>query len=96
MQDLPIQEIKNIVAVGKNWWRMLLRYSLVLYPRTLYGKFWIQTEKIQLIRKEGPPRQGSMNDLLSKKDVYGPLIRNQITSWANLGNDAAHAQYDIS
>jgi len=38
-----------------------------------------------------------LNAALSKKGVYGPLVQKQITSWANLRNDAAHghfAKYD--
>ena len=35
-----------------------------------------------------------LNTSLRKKEVYGPLIQKQITSWANLRNDAAHGHYD--
>jgi len=38
-----------------------------------------------------------LNVALAKAGVYGPLVQKQITSWANLRNDAAHghfAKYD--
>ncbi len=34
-----------------------------------------------------------LNVSLSKKGVYGPLVQKQITSWANLRNDAAHGHF---
>ena len=40
-----------------------------------------------------------LNVALAKKGVYGPLVQKQITSWANLRNDAAHghfANYDAA
>jgi hypothetical protein len=33
------------------------------------------------------------NVALAKANVYGPLIKKQITSWADLRNDAAHGNY---
>jgi hypothetical protein len=39
-----------------------------------------------------------LNIALAKAGVYGPLIQKQITTWANLRNDAAHgnfSKYDI-
>ena len=39
-----------------------------------------------------------INSGLAKAGVYNPLIQKQITSWANLRNDAAHghfAKYDV-
>ena len=35
-----------------------------------------------------------LNASLRKNEVYGPLIQKQITSWANLRNDAAHGHHD--
>jgi hypothetical protein len=35
-----------------------------------------------------------MNNALSKQGVYGPLVQKQVTSWANLRNDAAHGHFD--
>ncbi|MGC2457044.1 MAG: hypothetical protein WA435_03505 [Gallionellaceae bacterium] len=34
-----------------------------------------------------------LNVALVKKEVYGPLVQKQITSWANLRNDAAHGHF---
>jgi hypothetical protein len=35
-----------------------------------------------------------LNIALAKKENYGPLVKKQITSWANLRNDAAHGHFD--
>lgn len=35
-----------------------------------------------------------LNSALSKVDVYGALVQKQVTSWANLRNDAAHGNFD--
>jgi hypothetical protein len=34
-----------------------------------------------------------LNAAIAKAGVYGPLIQKQITSWANLRNDAAHGDF---
>lgn len=34
-----------------------------------------------------------LNIALAKAGVYNPLVQKQITSWANLRNDAAHGQF---
>lgn len=34
-----------------------------------------------------------LNIALAKKEVYGPLVQKQITTWANLRNDAAHGHF---
>jgi hypothetical protein len=34
-----------------------------------------------------------LNAALAKTDVYGPLVQKQITTWANLRNDAAHGNF---
>lgn len=34
-----------------------------------------------------------LNVALAKSGAYGPLIQKQITSWANLRNDAAHGHF---
>jgi hypothetical protein len=35
-----------------------------------------------------------LNVALAKKGVYGPLVQKQVTTWANLRNDAAHGHFD--
>lgn len=35
-----------------------------------------------------------LNSAVTKQGVYGPLVQKQITSWANLRNDAAHGHFD--
>ncbi len=35
-----------------------------------------------------------MNALLAKAGAYGPLVQKQVTTWANLRNDAAHGRFD--
>ena len=44
--------------------------------------------------KDKPLTIDPMNVSLCKKGLYSPLIQKQITSWANLRNDAAHGRYD--
>lgn len=34
-----------------------------------------------------------LNIALAKKGIYGPLVQKQITTWANLRNDAAHGHF---
>jgi hypothetical protein len=34
-----------------------------------------------------------LNVALAKAGTYGPLVQKQITSWANLRNDAAHGHF---
>lgn len=34
-----------------------------------------------------------LNVALAKEKVYGPLVQKQITTWANLRNDAAHGHF---
>jgi len=34
-----------------------------------------------------------INVALAKASAYGPLVQKQVTSWANLRNDAAHGHY---
>ncbi|HJX66387.1 MAG TPA: hypothetical protein VJ860_20820 [Polyangia bacterium] len=34
-----------------------------------------------------------LNVALAKAGIYGPLVQKQITTWANLRNDAAHGNY---
>ena len=34
-----------------------------------------------------------LNIALGKAGTYGPLVQKQVTSWANLRNDAAHGQF---
>jgi len=35
-----------------------------------------------------------LNVELAKNGVYGPLVQKQVTTWANLRNDAAHGHFD--
>ena len=35
-----------------------------------------------------------LNVALTKTGVYGPLVQKQVTTWANLRNDAAHGHFD--
>lgn len=35
-----------------------------------------------------------LNAAVTKQGVYGPLVQKQITSWANLRNDAAHGHFE--
>lgn len=35
-----------------------------------------------------------INAAVAKQGVYGPLVQKQVTSWANLRNDAAHGHFD--
>lgn len=35
-----------------------------------------------------------LNAAVCKQGVYGPLVQKQITSWANLRNDAAHGHFE--
>jgi hypothetical protein len=35
-----------------------------------------------------------LNTAVTKQGLYGPLVQKQITSWANLRNDAAHGHFD--
>lgn len=40
-----------------------------------------------------PLTMDPLNIALAKAGVYGPLVQKQITSWANLRNDAAHGHF---
>ena len=54
----------------------------------------MQTE-IDILNSNGKPLTlDPLNISLAKKGVYGPLVQKQITSWANLWNDAAHGHFD--
>ena len=35
-----------------------------------------------------------LNIEVSKQGIYGPLVQKQVTSWANLRNDAAHGHFN--
>jgi len=35
-----------------------------------------------------------LNVALAKQGFYNPLVQKQITTWANLRNDAAHGHFD--
>jgi topoisomerase IA-like protein len=50
------------------------------------------------IKTTGPKGNNLTIDPLSneiaKAGIFGPLVKKQITSWANLRNDAAHGHFD--
>ncbi len=47
-----------------------------------------------LSSKGKPLTLDPLNAALAKKGVYNALVQKQITSWANLRNDAAHGHFD--
>jgi hypothetical protein len=50
---------------------------------------------VQVIGSNGRPLTlDPLNVTVSKQGVYGPLVQKQVTSWANLRNDAAHGHFD--
>ena len=50
---------------------------------------------IDTVNTQGKPLSiEPLNVSLRKNEVYGPLVQKQITSWANLRNDAAHGHHD--
>ena len=49
---------------------------------------------ITVIGPKGKPMTlDPLNNAVCKHGVYGPLVMKQITSWANLRNDAAHGHF---
>ena len=53
------------------------------------------TNNVPVIGPKGKPLTlDPLNSAVSKKGVYGPLVHKQITSWANLRNDAAHGHFE--
>ena len=49
---------------------------------------------IPTTKGEGKPlTMDPLNVALAKADIYGPLVQKQITTWANLRNDAAHGNF---
>ena len=50
---------------------------------------------VSILNSKGKPLTiDPLNAALAKKGVYNALIQKQITSWANLRNDAAHGHFD--
>lgn len=50
---------------------------------------------VSLVGPNGKPLTlDPLNAAVTKQGVYGPLVQKQITSWANLRNDAAHGHFD--
>lgn len=50
---------------------------------------------VNILNSKGKPLTSDpLNAALAKKDVYNALVQKQITSWANLRNDAAHGHFD--
>jgi hypothetical protein len=50
---------------------------------------------ISTIGSKGKPLTiDPLNVAVCKSGVYGPLVQKQVTSWANLRNDAAHGHFD--
>lgn len=53
------------------------------------------TAGVPVIGPKGKPLTlDPLNAEVSKQGVYGPLVQKQVTSWANLRNDAAHGHFD--
>lgn len=53
------------------------------------------THGISVIGTGGRPLTiDPINASLAKAGAYGPLVQKQITTWANLRNDAAHGHFD--
>lgn len=53
-----------------------------------------EANRIDITKSNGAPLTiDPLNVALAKADVYGKLVQKQITSWANLRNDAAHGDY---
>ncbi len=49
---------------------------------------------LQTSHQDGKPFTiDPLNNALYKAKLYGPLVQKQITSWANLRNDAAHGRF---
>lgn len=49
---------------------------------------------VSVLSKKGKPLTiDPLNVAVAKSKVYGSLVQKQITSWANLRNDAAHGRY---
>ena len=50
---------------------------------------------VSILNSNGKPLTlDPLNIALAKKGVYNALVQKQITSWANLRNDAAHGHFD--
>ena len=50
---------------------------------------------VNILNSNGKPLTlDPLNIALAKKGVYNALVQKQITSWANLRNDAAHGHFD--
>ncbi len=50
---------------------------------------------VNILNSKGKPLTiDPLNAALAKKGVYNALVQKQITSWANLRNDAAHGHFD--
>jgi hypothetical protein len=58
------------------------------------------THGVSIVGGQGKPlTMDPLNVSIAKAAVYGPLVQKQVTSWANLRNDAAHghfAKYDAA
>jgi hypothetical protein len=53
------------------------------------------TNEIETINAKGNPLTiDPLNSELAKADVYNKLVQKQITSWADLRNNAAHGHFD--
>ena len=54
-----------------------------------------EANNISVIGKNGKALTiDPLNAEITKQEIYGPLVHKQITSWANLRNDAAHGHFD--
>ena len=53
-----------------------------------------ETNELEIVNAKGKPLTiDPLNVVLAKNGVYNALVQKQITSWANLRNDAAHAHF---
>lgn len=54
-----------------------------------------EASNIPVTNQKGKPLTiDPLNIEVSKLGIYGPLVQKQVTSWANLRNDAAHGHFD--
>lgn len=53
-----------------------------------------ESNRLELVNAKGKSLTiGPLNVALAKNGVYNALVQKQVTSWANLRNDAAHAHF---
>jgi hypothetical protein len=62
--------------------------------RKLCDKHGIPTTVTDAKGNVRPKRLNALNDELANRNVYGRNEQKQVTAWAGIRNDAAHAEYD--